>query len=389
MSAFANELTAVHAAVLRANPTHPNGIYAVPFYMVVGLPGSGRSTALHALGLTWEGNDGPLQTGFPQQLCTYWMPKEGLFIEPEATVLGPGRRPEGLKQLCDDLRSARPREPLDGLLVVVNIADFIDRDEHGIEEYANEIRRYLIEIGQRLRVEVPTYVVLTRYDTVWGFAEVFQWSADRTREDPWGFALPLDTAPQESLPRIREQLDGLNARLEAFCLSKLCSEEPPELRIRAFQHLAEVRALMEKLGTVFTVLAAPNAFERAPWIRAVAIGSAVPGGGGDRLRASVARFFNMGLAQGPTAPVSARPGGLPLHAFMTSVILPERDIVPLRTRWRDDKVFLLCAIFAGLLWVITVISAVVLSVTATAPREAGTATGAPGKVVPARAPVPR
>ena len=360
MSAFSYELASVAAAVQRAYPGHPQGAYAIPWYLVIGNPGSGRTALVHAMGLTWQGGDGPLATGLPQQLCTYWMPKEAVFLEPEATVLGPRRQPEQLKQLCEDLKVARPREPIDGILLLINIADFVDLDERGIEDYANGLRRYMVEIGQVLQADVPTYVVLTRYDCVWGFAEVFQWTPERKKEDPWGFTLPPETPSQESLPRIKEQLEGLNARLEAFCFARLCAEDPPEQRIRSFQHLAEVRALMEKLRQVFTVVAMANAYERAPWIRAVALGSAIPGSG-DKMRAGVARFFNMGLAQGPPVAVTSRPGGMPLHAYMSSVILNEREIVPLRTRWREDKVFIVAMIAAALFAVAAIVTGLVFA----------------------------
>jgi type VI secretion system protein ImpL len=355
MSAFTYELATATAAVHRAYPAHEEGAYAIPWYLVVGNPGSGRSSALHAMHLTWQGNDGPLTTGLPQQLCTLWMPKEAVFIEPEGTVLGPTRQPEQLKELCEELKTSRPREPIDGILLVLNIGDFIDLDETSIESYANGLRKYMVEIGQTLQADVPTYVVLTRYDAVWGFAEVFQWAPERNKEDPWGFTLPPETPSQESLPRIKDELEGLNARLEAFCFAKLCSEDPVDQRVRAFQHLAEVRVLMEKLRLVFNVLAMANSYERAPWIRAVAIGSALPGTG-DRMRAGVSRFFNMGLGQGSTAAISARPGGLPFHAFMSTVVLPERDIVPLRSRWREDKVFQFAMIAASLFYVAALVT---------------------------------
>jgi type VI secretion system protein ImpL len=383
MSAFTYELATVTAAVLRAYPGHPEGAYAIPWYLVVGNPGSGRSTALHAMNLTWQGSDGPLTTGLPQQLCTFWMPKEAVFIEPEATVLGAGRQPDQLKMLCEELRVSRPREPVDGILLVVNIADFIDLDDKSIEDYANVLRRYMVEIGLTLKAEVPTYVVLTRYDAVWGFAEVFQWAPERKKEDPWGFTLPPETPSQESLPRIKEQLEGLNARLEAFCLAKLCSEDPVEQRIRAFQHLAEVRSLMDKLRLVFNVLAMANAYERAPWIRAVALGSALPGSG-DRMRAGVGRFFNMGLGQGPPVAVTSRPGGLPFHAFMSAVILPERDIVPLRSRWREDKIFLFGMIMAALFWAAALITALIFAMASASDRRAPAAPPAPVKAAPKR-----
>jgi type VI secretion system protein ImpL len=256
-------------------------------------------------------------------------------------VLGPRRDPAQLRQLCEELRRSREREPIDGILLVLSIADFIDLDERGLEEYAGRMRGYLVEVSRALHADVPTYVVLSRYSTLWGFAEVFQWTPERGREEPWGLTLPLDTTSEGAVPRILQELDGLNARIESYCLARLTSEEPAELRTRAFQHLAEVRALMERLRQLLPVLAMANAFERAPWLRAVAIGSALPGAG-DRLRAGVARFINMGLAQPPPVPVAGRPGGLPLHAVMRTAVLPERDLVPLRPRWRDDPFTLLC-----------------------------------------------
>jgi type VI protein secretion system component VasK len=363
MSAFTYEIASIVAGVAKRHPDHPEGSYALPWYLVVGNPGSGRSTALHALNLTWDGDDGPFKTGAPTSLCTYWLPKEAAFIEPGATVLGPSRQPGLLAELCGELCAARPREPIDGILLVLNVADFIDLDDTSLENWATGIRRYLVEIGVGLSVDVPVYTVITRYDAIWGFAEVFQWIPERKKEDPWGFNLPLDTPSQDSLPRVKEQLGGLNARFENFCLARLCSDDPVEIRVRAFQHLAEVRSLMDRLSTVFSILFVANSFERAPWLRAVTIGSAVPGAGGDRMRTGVARFLNMGLGQAP-ALQSQRPGGLPLHALMTNVILPERDLVPLRTRWREDRIIQLCAIFAGLLWAAALIAGLIFAMAA-------------------------
>lgn len=378
MSTFSYEIANVQAQVVRAFPGSPEGSYVIPWYLVLGDPGSGRSTALHAMNLSWQGGDGPLQIGLPQQLCTYWMPKEAVFIEPEATVLGPRRNPELLKQLCSELLRSRPREPIDGVILLINIAEFIDLDERGIEAYSNNLRRYLVEVGQAMQSDVPVYIVTIRYDTLWGFAEVFQWGPDRKGEEPWGFTLPLDTAPAEAQAKIFEQLIGLNARLEAFCLAKLSSEDNPEQRVRAFQHLAEIRAFMDKLKMVFQTLAMANSFEQPPWIRAMALGTSVPGGG-DRLRAGVARFYNMGLAQGHPAPIGAlRPGGMPIHAYMKTVILPEKEIVPLRTRWRDDKAMLILFGIGIFLWIAAMITGVAFSISGgNEPTRPGVS--APGK----------
>ncbi len=81
---FVYEIAAVNAAVQRMKPGDSQGIYAIPFYLVIGEPGAGRSTALRAMNLTWPDGDARVNTGLPQQYCTYWMAQEAAFIEPQA-----------------------------------------------------------------------------------------------------------------------------------------------------------------------------------------------------------------------------------------------------------------------------------------------------------------
>ncbi len=359
---FVYELASAQAALTRDHQDHPTDPYAIPWYLVLGDPGSGRSTAIRSMALTWpQGGDGTLRINLPQQLCTYWLATEAFFIEPEANVLGPRRDPERLKDLGRELARCRPREPIDGLILVANVADFIDLDERNLEAYGQRLRSYLVEAANGLDGDIPVYLVLTRYDTLWGFAEVFQWSADRSKEEPWGYQLPVETPIEKGLDELTRGLDALLARIEAYCLAKLASEDPAEQRTRAFQHLAEVHALMDKLRALFKVLAYINPYERTPWFRAVGIGSAVPGMG-DRIRAGVQRFLNMGLSQGPNMGGATRPGGLPLFHFMRTAVLPERNLVPLRTRWRDDKFIVYGGIAGVALLLLGVVAAIIFGI---------------------------
>lgn len=353
---FTPEIDAVLAAVAQKHPNEKPP-YQVPWYLVIGDPGTGRSTAVRSQFLTWSSGDGPLRPATSTPFCTYWMADECVFIEPEGHVLGPRRDPALLAELCNELIRKRPREPLDGIILVLNVAAFADMDEANVQAYAKSMREALVEIGRHFGVDVPTYVVTTRFDTIWGFADVFQWTAERKREDPWGFTLPQETPPQEALPKIREELDGLHARFEMFCFAKLAGEDPVDTRIRAYQHLVEVRELLDRLRALFGTLAMPNAYERVPWLRAMAIGSAVPGVG-DRQRAGVAKFQSMGLYPG-AMPQGMRPGGLPIHALVKTVVIPEKDLVPLRVRWRDDLVMLIVSGLAALVWIAAIVLAIV------------------------------
>ncbi|MBL9022838.1 MAG: hypothetical protein JNL21_11620 [Myxococcales bacterium] len=312
------------------------GIYRIPWYIVFGEPNSGKSSVVRAMNLTL---DNPAT--IDGQYCQYWVSREAIIVEAREPICGPNRNPELLRALCEEILRVRPREPMDGILLVVSSQDVAERQEEALEAHAQHLRSYLVEACKALQADIPVYVVCNRYDTLWGFAEVFQWTPDRAREEGWGLLVPPDVPSQSTWPKVQEGLVGLAARIEATCLSKLSSEDGVEQRIRAYQHLVESRVFVEKLKELTKVLAFSSAYERAPWMRAVVIGCAVPGTG-DRIRAGIHRFQNMGLSQNPYDPFrSPRPGGLPLFMFMKGIVLPEKELVPLKTRWRDDLITIL------------------------------------------------
>jgi len=336
VSAFGPEIGVIHQVASQLKPGDPKGAYAVPWYMVLGAERSGKTSVIRAMNLTWKGEN-PLRTNVAQQLAEYWIAEEAIFLEPGPSVVGPRRIADQLPSLCAELLRRRPREPLDGVILVLSAADFSDLDEQKLETFAHDQRQLLVDVCREVGSDIPVYIVLNRYDTLWGFAEAFAWSAERSREEPWGFRVPPATPSQLAQAALFEGLEGLAARIEAQCLWRLSGEEQVETRIKAFQHLVEGREMLGKLKEVLKVLAITNAYEKAPWVRALIAGCAVPGMG-DRIRAAMERFTNMGLMQAPYDPArSTRPGGLPIFGFVRDVVVPERDLVPLRTRWRDDK----------------------------------------------------
>lgn len=332
MSLFSAEIATLVSAVTKITG---GDVYSVPWYLVVGEPRTGKSTVIRSMNLTWQG-DGKVPMP-ASALCTYFVAKEAVFIEAGERICGPNKNVDFLHALGEELKKARPREPLDALLLNISSTDVAELGEQTLEPHAQGLRNYLVEICKTIGADIPVYVVANRYDTLWGFAEVFQWNADRAKEEAWGFVLPPETPSQSALPKIAEGIHGLAARIEAFCLARLSSEDGVEQRMRAFQHLSESKQFLEKLHEVLKIIAFANRYERAPWVRALILGAAVPGVG-DRIRASIARFNNMGLIQNPYDQARAtRPGGLPVFSFMRTTVLPEKELVPLRIRWRDDK----------------------------------------------------
>ena len=349
MSAFAYELATLLAAQSHATPGHPDGANSMPWYLVVGEPGSGRSSAVKALNLSWPRGDAPVPMNQPQPACTYWLAEKAAFIEPGSSVMGPNRGHTKLQELCHELKVKRPREPIDGIVLVVSTTNLADSGDEGTARYGRALRTYLVEIAQALGADVPCYVVVSSFDDLWGFGDVFQWTHERRDEEAWGFSLPVELPDSKTPERVRSDLEALSARVESMCFAKLSAEVSSDVRARAFQHLSEARRVMARLSEFMDVITMANAFERAPWVRALVLGSALPGTG-QRLRHNVGVLQQMGLAP-PDQSGTPQPGGMPMHAMLDTVMLQERDIVPTRTRWRDDKLIVFAMIVGVLAWI--------------------------------------
>lgn len=162
-------------------------LWQLPWYMVIGPTGSGKTSLL--------------REGFPSdiiyapeavrgvELRRYVIPRVGkqavifdvdgiLFEQPEADVLY--RRL--WTTMLDWLVQKRARQPLNGLILTLDLPDLLTADKRRREHLLQILRGRLQDIRQHLHCQLPVYVVLTRLDLLHGFAALFE-SLDRNDRD--------------------------------------------------------------------------------------------------------------------------------------------------------------------------------------------------------------
>ncbi|GMV49623.1 MAG: hypothetical protein UZ03_NOB001002710 [Nitrospira sp. OLB3] len=256
---------------------------ALPWYLLVGPPASGKSTMLLNSGLQVivprkdeAGGSGTLGA----RTCDWWCTNEALFIDTAGhCAVGDEARGEWLV-LLESIAAHRQKTALNGVMVTVSLPDLFAAREKDVDVQAKQIRARLEEIIQRLGVVFPVYLVFTKCDVLGGFAEFFEDLDHAGREEQvWGHTFPAGTAssgtPQKQFDAaFSELLQAMLVRRHARLLSVLGSKKAREI----FCFPLNLALAKPNLTRFVDLLFQPGQFQDRPLFRGFYLTSATQEG---------------------------------------------------------------------------------------------------------------
>ncbi|QKK26569.1 type VI secretion system membrane subunit TssM [Rhizobium hidalgonense] len=254
-------------------------IYELPWYVIFGAPGSGKTTALSNSGLKFPLGDA-LGSNSVQGIggtrnCNWWFTDEAILIDTAGRYTTQddlnGTAKAGWEGFLGLLRKYRRSQPINGALVTLSIGDLLTRDAEAQREEIRAIRQRLSELDELLHARVPVYLLLTKADLLTGFVEFFDGFNKSDREQVWGTTFGLDESYKAAnLPdRFMEEFTLLQQRVDAMLIERLQQEPNPELRGRIFRFPAELVSLKERLQEVVTELCSGSKLVEAPLLRGI------------------------------------------------------------------------------------------------------------------------
>ena len=254
-------------------------VYQMPWYMIIGAPGSGKTTALVNSGIEF-----PLAKEFGKAAirgvggtrnCDWWFTNDAVLLDTagryttqESNEAVDHAEWTGFLSL---LRRFRPRAPINGVLLTISIPDLLGTDDLERERHAAIIRRRFAEIDEALKMRFPIYVLVTKTDLLSGFNEYYARLSNDERAQVWGFTLPLSASEsgEESGQAFRAELALLQKRIEEALPDVLQGEVDVQRRGLVYAFPQELAGLREVLVRFLDLLFAPSKFTSRPFVRGV------------------------------------------------------------------------------------------------------------------------
>ena len=154
---------------------HGNPLYVLPWYMVIGESGSGKTTAIKSARLSSPFAEVSRTSGISgTRNCDWWFFEQAILIDTAGRYAIPvdeGRDKDEWQKFLNLLAKFRKKEPLNGLVVTVAADHLAQGGTEALQEDGRNIRRRMDELMRVLGAKFPVYIMVTKCDLVQGAAQ--------------------------------------------------------------------------------------------------------------------------------------------------------------------------------------------------------------------------
>ncbi|MCU7648136.1 type VI secretion system membrane subunit TssM [Pseudomonas piscis] len=279
-------------------------LYELPWYVIIGPPGSGKTTALVNSGLHFplaaQLGAGAVRGVGGTRNCDWWFTDQAVLLDTAGRYTTQDSHANVDKAawlgFLDLLKTQRSRRPIDGAFVAISLSDLLLGSEAERAAHAAAIRLRIQELYTQLGVRFPIYLMLTKLDLVPGFMEFFDSLSKEERAQVWGMTFALDDGKGSDSPlaHLPAELAALEQRLNERLVERLQQERDPARRDLIYGFPQQFAALKESLQGFLEGVFKPNAFEERVLLRGVYFTSGTQEGSPiDRLIGAMAQSMNL------------------------------------------------------------------------------------------------
>src|SRR5689334_622110 len=227
-------------------------LYKLPWYAIVGEPGSGKTEAIRHSNVGFPpGMQDEFQGVGGTINMNWWFTNHAVLLDTAGRLMfedvKPGETSEW-KEFLTLLKKNRPNCPINGLFLVIPSDSLIKDSADSIQKKAGKIAQQLDVIQRVLDVRFPVFIAVTKCDKINGFREFFDTLTDPQLQHQmmgWSNPNPLDEPFKPEL--VEKHLEQVAARLRRRRLGLLRDPVPESEEGRRTDEVDSLYALPHSL----------------------------------------------------------------------------------------------------------------------------------------------
>ena len=327
-------------------------LYQLPWYIIIGPPGSGKTTALINSGLRFPLGAGKVRGVGGTRNCDWWFTDEAVMIDTAGRYTTQDSHEEvdraAWRGFLDLLKKHRKRRPINGAFVALSLADLMQQTEEERTAQAVAIRQRIQELHEHFGIRFPIYVLFTKADLIAGFIEFFNDFGQEDRAQVWGATFPMDDPanPEGVVEHFSHEFELLEQRLNDRLVERLQDERDPQRRDLIYSLPQQFGSLRQVAERFMTEVFRPSRYEERVLLRGFYFTSGTQEGTPiDRLTSALASTF--GLNRQTLSTFSGKGKSYFITRLLRDVIFPEAEIAGANLRVERWRAWIQRGAYAG------------------------------------------
>jgi type VI secretion system protein ImpL len=312
--------------------TGRSALYELPWYMVIGNPAAGKSTAVVKSGLKFPFADsaGNIIQGIGgTRNCDWFFTTEGILLDTAGRYSVHEEDRSEWMAFLQLLKKHRSKAPINGVIMAVSVAELSGARPDATIQLAKNLRQRVQELTETLEIFAPVYVLFTKADLIPGFQAFFDQYDERERGKVWGATLPYDPEHQvDVVEQFDKHFDELREGLTEQMLSTMSLNRGQGMAPGILSFPLEFATVKPALRSFLATLFEENPYQFQPVFRGFYFTSAVQEGEAfSRVNQSMTEQFEL---TAPTPPQGERAHiGEPffLKELFSKVIFADKNLV--------------------------------------------------------------
>lgn len=306
-------------------------LYEMPWYIVIGNPAAGKSTAVLNSGLNFpfsEKGGQAIQGIGGTRNCDWFFTTEGILLDTAGRYAVHEEDRSEWFGFLSLLKKYRPKAPINGIVIVASIAELTSNRPDVNITLAKQLRQRVQELTERLELFAPVYVMFTKVDLIAGFVDFFEDSDADERSRVWGATMPYDADGKGNAAALFDRhFDTLVDGIKELGATRLSLNRGQVMSPGLLTFPMEFVGIKQNLRSFIATLFEDNPFQFKPIFRGFYFTSAVQEGTATHATGErIVQQYGLSTGRKLTASISSNTGFF-LKNLFSSVIFADRNLV--------------------------------------------------------------